>query len=676
MQKDFPVSDPARSSRTDFRSDINGLRAWAVVAVVLYHFGVPGIRGGFVGVDVFFVISGFLMTGIITNSLDRSSWSGKSFFLLGFYLARARRIVPALAVLCAVLLALGWFVMPTPDYRQLGQHAATALAFLSNVKFWREAGYFDATSHEKWLLHTWSLSVEWQFYLILPLVLVLLWRLWPGRRAMAGWLVVGFVASLVLSIVVTPLRPAAAFYLLPTRAWEMLAGGLVFLLADRLPLVAIWRRVLELAGFALILGSSAFIDPAAQWPGWLALLPVLGATLVLTAARQGSLWTGTRVAQWLGNASYSIYLWHWPVVVGLAYAEWLDEPPAVLAGLLASLLLGYVSYRWVEQPSRQRLVEWPWKPSMAALAGITSMVAVAGAGVYMKNGVADRMDPRIDAIFAEANNKNPRMAECHVAALSKVPECTYGGPQLGVIVIGDSHAASLVRSVEKSLTSQQHVLDWTYNSCPTLQGVRFKDPKYGDHCGEFVGQAIEKSKSVVDAPLLIINRTSSYLHGPNEFGREAELGKVMIYFDRPYERLEFEFLSQWRKALVDTACEFAKTRTVYMMRPIPELRSDVPRTMGRAALQGLNRRVSISMDEYHARHLLTWEAQDAARAQCGIHILDPLPYLCSDGRCWGDKDGLPLYYDDDHLSERGAALLKPLFETMFESPQNSEFKAQ
>jgi peptidoglycan/LPS O-acetylase OafA/YrhL len=174
---------------------------------------------------------------------------------LNFYLARARRIVPALAVLCAVLLALGWFALPVLDYRQLGQHAALALAFVSNIKFWREAGYFDAASHDKWLLHTWSLSVEWQFYLILPLVLMLLWRLWPSRRAITGWLLAGFVVSLVLSIVVTPLRPTAAFYLLPTRAWEMLAGGLVFMLADRLPLGVIWRRGLELAGFVLILGS-------------------------------------------------------------------------------------------------------------------------------------------------------------------------------------------------------------------------------------------------------------------------------------------------------------------------------------------------------------------------------------------------------------------------------------
>lgn len=651
--------------RRNFRQDINGLRAWAVVAVVLYHFGVPGIQGGFVGVDVFFVISGFLMTGLIINGLDQKE-GGESFSLLNFYLARARRIMPALAVLCTALMVLGWLFLPMLDYRQLGQHAATAMVFVSNIKFWREAGYFDVASHEKWLLHTWSLSVEWQFYVILPLALMGLWRLWPSRRAMTGWLLAGFLASLAFAIFLTPRNAGAAFYLLPTRAWEMLAGGLVFMLADRLTLNDLQRRSIELFGFALILGAIAFIAPGAQWPGWRALAPVTGAMLVLIAARHGSIWTGTRAAQWLGNASYSIYLWHWPVVVGLAYAGLLGNPWAIGAGLLASLLLGHASYRCVEQPSRQLLAAWPWKPNVAALAGIAGLIAVAGSAVYLKNGVSGRIDPRIEAIFAEANNKNPRMAECHKGSPEKVPECTYGGKTLGAIVIGDSHAASLVRSIEESLPSQKHVLDWTYNGCPTLQGVHRKGSEKSSHCREFIRRAIEKSISLESAPLIIMNRSSFYIHGPNEVGRENEFGNTLIYFEKPSQTLQPELLSQWQNVLISTACDFAKTRPVYMMRPIPEMRRDVPRTMGRAAqLWGRHERVSISLIEYHERHRLVWEAQDAAQAQCGIRILDPLPYLCSDGRCWGDKDGLPLYYDDDHLSERGAALLQPLFETMF-----------
>jgi peptidoglycan/LPS O-acetylase OafA/YrhL len=216
------------TSRANFRSDINGLRAWAVVAVVFYHFGIPGFGGGFVGVDVFFVISGFLMTGIVIRGLERDDLS-----LFGFYMARARRIVPALVGLCAVLLGLGWLLLLPPDYQMLATHSAYSLAFLSNVEFWLEAGYFDSASHEKWLLHTWSLSVEWQFYLILPVVLWVVWRIRPGRT-MQMWAVgLTLLASSAASIWTTSTQPSAAFYLLHTRAWEMLGGGLVFLLSPK-----------------------------------------------------------------------------------------------------------------------------------------------------------------------------------------------------------------------------------------------------------------------------------------------------------------------------------------------------------------------------------------------------------------------------------------------------------
>ncbi|MCP1106398.1 acyltransferase [Serratia nevei] len=202
-----------------FRHDINGLRAWAVIAVVLFHFGIPGFAGGFVGVDVFFVISGFLMTQIIVSGLE----TGK-FSIWHFYLARARRIIPALMALCITLLVLGWFFLVSTDYTTLDKHVLTAILFISNVKFWREAGYFDADSHEKWLLHTWSLSVEWQFYIILPIALVFMARLWRTRGIQLT-IFVGLILSFALSCYLAIKSPSSAFYLLPTRAWEMLAGG-------------------------------------------------------------------------------------------------------------------------------------------------------------------------------------------------------------------------------------------------------------------------------------------------------------------------------------------------------------------------------------------------------------------------------------------------------------------
>lgn len=210
----------------NFRKDINGLRAWAVVAVVLFHFGVPGFAGGFVGVDIFFVISGFLMTNILIKKLENPQ---QKFSVWDFYLARAERIAPALLVLCIALLALGWFLLPPQDYRSLGMHTLTSVLFASNIQYWREAGYFDAASHDKWLLHTWSLSVEWQFYLVLPLLLWGVWRLWPGRCNAAQVHILLLLASLALLVWLTSQKPEAAFFLLPTRAWEMLAGALAVL---------------------------------------------------------------------------------------------------------------------------------------------------------------------------------------------------------------------------------------------------------------------------------------------------------------------------------------------------------------------------------------------------------------------------------------------------------------
>ena len=212
----------------NFRKDINGLRAWAVMVVVLFHFGVPGFSGGFIGVDIFFVISGFLMTNILIKKLENPH---QKFSVWDFYLARAKRIVPALLVLCITLLALGWLMLPPQDYRSLGMHTLTSVLFATNIQYWREAGYFDAASHDKWLLHTWSLSVEWQFYLLLPLLLWGVWRWWPGRVYAVRCLSLVFLASLGLSVWLTTQKPEAAFFLLPTRAWEMLAGGLVVLLA-------------------------------------------------------------------------------------------------------------------------------------------------------------------------------------------------------------------------------------------------------------------------------------------------------------------------------------------------------------------------------------------------------------------------------------------------------------
>ncbi|PSU05919.1 acyltransferase [Photobacterium aquimaris] len=321
-----------------FRTDINGLRAIAIMAVVFFHFNSSWIPGGFAGVDVFFVISGFLMTGLIFRGLENNNFS-----IINFYVARANRIIPALSVVCLALLVFGWFYLNLLDYLALSKHVASSMGFVSNIIYWQESGYFDVASHSKWLLHTWSLSVEWQFYMIYPVVLVLLKKC-MSLTNIKRLLVVGTMIGFVFSVYATYRWPNPAYFLLPTRAWEMMMGGLAFLYPLQ-NLKETSKKYLEWVGIALILASYAFISKDNLWPGYLALIPVLGAYLVILANRSGSVITDNVVMQKVGSWSYSIYLWHWPVVVfgyyfEMQHWEWIGIP--------VSVVLGFCSYKFVE----------------------------------------------------------------------------------------------------------------------------------------------------------------------------------------------------------------------------------------------------------------------------------------------------------------------------------------
>ncbi|MFJ1258967.1 acyltransferase family protein [Cupriavidus sp. CuC1] len=367
----------------NFRKDINGLRALAVVAVVLFHFGVPGMNGGFVGVDVFFVISGFLMTGIIFRKIDDGTFSVSTF-----YFDRARRIIPALAFLCFFILVFGWFFLTPTNYRALGKHVASTLGFVSNVVFLLESDYFDNASQAKWLLHTWSLSVEWQFYLLYPLIILLI-RKWH-RLLSERWVLLGFAgSSFLLSAYLSSRFPSTAFYLLPTRAWELLAGALAYIFQIRLSKRG--RLLMEIAGLALIIFAIFSTNATDTWPGWLASVPVLGTALVIVSARSASPLTGNPVAQFIGRTSYSIYLWHWPLAVGLYYCGKTGQPLWIAGGIAASLLMGCLSYYFVENfpgISSKNIKKMNLSIGIGCIIVIT---ALSGATIFLLKGLPSRM---------------------------------------------------------------------------------------------------------------------------------------------------------------------------------------------------------------------------------------------------------------------------------------------
>jgi peptidoglycan/LPS O-acetylase OafA/YrhL len=592
---------------------------------------------------------------------------GHGFSLLSFYLARAKRIVPALLVLCAALMALGWFALPSPDYRMLGTHALASLAFLSNIKFWREAGYFDVASYDKWLLHTWSLAVEWQFYLLLPLGLMLVWRFFPGRSR-ALWAVAGVLsASLLLSVSLTPNNPSAAFFLLPTRAWEMLAGGVVYLLGAGLVRGAAAQRALEALGFGLILVAMVWAD-ATAWPGYQALLPVLGTCLVLIAGRVQSLWTAPAPLQALGRWSYSIYLWHWPLVVALAYLGMQRQLTAVMLGIMASVALGAISYRWVETPARLGLGHIGQRPAIALLVSTGLLVALPAAALRLANGMpSNRLPPAVELAASEANNFNIRRKDCHATVGEEFRSCIYGGPAVRAVLLGDSHASTVATSVQASLVSPADgVLVMSYTSCPTLFGV--KQTRTDLDCAAFNDWAKIQIDALPDTvPLIIVNRSSGYPFQNSHIPGTA-ITPPSIYFDEPPPAAPgASYLRRYQHHLVASTCELASRRPVYLVRPFPEMTVSVPGATARQLLLGKKADVGITLASYHQRHAFIWAAQDKAAATCGARILNPVPYLCDYSSCDGADAGVPRYYDDNHLSETGNRKLIPMFVDIFSS---------
>jgi peptidoglycan/LPS O-acetylase OafA/YrhL len=367
----------------DFRRDINGLRAVAVLAVVLFHFGIPGLSGGFVGVDIFFVISGFLMTGIIFSKINNNKFS-----IFSFYLDRCRRIIPALAVLSGTLLVLGCFLLIPEELKTLGKHVGASLMFLSNIVFWRENGYFDLASHEKWMLHTWSLSVEWQFYILYP-VLILFLRKAIGLNKSRFAIAACAILSFLLSVYASSAWPGAAFYLLPTRAWEMLAGALIYLFP-----ITLGKRtsfVFEVLGLFLIAVSIVLFNSESIWPGWLALVPVLGASLVIYSSRSNSMVMCNGFLQVIGKSSYSIYLWHWPLAVFITYWGLKGQVSWVVGCIVLSILMGYLSYRLVENTAGKNAKNFFGFSPVAKVFVLLGCAGSLASVVFVANGFPARM---------------------------------------------------------------------------------------------------------------------------------------------------------------------------------------------------------------------------------------------------------------------------------------------
>jgi peptidoglycan/LPS O-acetylase OafA/YrhL len=450
--------EPVRSST--YRPDIDGLRAVAVLAVVAFHAFPERLPGGYAGVDVFFVISGFLISSIILRDLEAGTFS-----VANFYGRRVRRIFAALIVVLAATLVIGSFVLFPHEYRQLGRHVLGGAGFVSNLLLWSEAGYFDEAAEAKPLLHLWSLGIEEQFYILWPVLLA-----WSSRarvRLLPVSLLL-FAASFVLNVVTTGRDPEAAFYSPATRLWELMAGSVLACLVVRGQLPARGAAMRSIAGAALIVAALTLLDPGSAFPGWWALLPVAGTALVISGDRDG--WCNrllsARALVWMGLISFPLYLWHWPLLSFLRIASESATPTRELrvAAVVVSVLLASLTYWFVERPVRtgghRRLKVWTLSAGMAC-------IAVAGLAASRSVGPRGDLPAEVErlAAFRYDYRTAYRSGACFIGAVEDARAFGACGGDGQLVLWGDSHAAHLYPGVRAFAPD---AAQYTKAGCPPL----------------------------------------------------------------------------------------------------------------------------------------------------------------------------------------------------------------
>ncbi len=661
------------ASRRPFRSDIEGLRALAVILVVAFHAGVTRITGGYVGVDVFYVISGFLITGLLVDELERTG----SISLRSFYARRARRLLP-LAALVLIAVAVGMQFFTPPVFRPTVRFDAISAAFYySNWQFALESvNYLTLGGAQNPVLHYWSLSVEEQFYLAWPLLLIAAARL-RGRRAWSSSvrmrlaMVIAVVggASFVYSIVETAAQPAIAYFETTTRVWEFAAGaGLALCVSHRAKARPLAATIAGALGLAAIVVAALTYGATTEFPGTAALLPVLGTCLVLAAGASapgvgvGAL-LSTRPMTYIGKISYAWYLWHWPCLVFARTARW--APPDGRIGITGtavavaiSLVLAIVTHALVEVPARRASWFAVDRRRVLLLAGSATAAAVIALGVsggplslpggvsLIGNADASTSVPAAATpLEAQGSTAYSALHGCHVGYDATAPAsgCVFGDAtsKRTVVLIGDSHAAQWFPALERLATRERfRLIVWTKSGCPLAPGVHIFLPAIGrdyTECGAWTSSVLRSLAAMPRPSMVIVGRTSTYLPQVLEpDGGHPSMAQASTLWGAGAD------------AAVTRLRHIANR--VILLRDTPHPAFDVP------ACISWDPSMSSSCD--FSRGAPSDAAEYAAERAAGVPRFvysDPTPAVCSRTTCLAVANGVITYRDDNHLTAAYAA---------------------
>ena len=633
------------NNQMEFQKHINGLRAIAVLAVLFYHFKIPGFVSGFVGVDVFLVISGYLMTYILLYGKYEPTIQG----LKNFYMNRMRRIVPSvLIVTSATVIVFSTFLLHS-DFKKVLQNASSANLFFSNLFFKTQSGYFDTSAETNPLLHTWSLSVEWQFYLIYPL-LVLIFKKFNICRYFPHCVIFCIVASFFYGVYGTYLNAGVTYFSTLPRFWEFLIGGLVAIAHANGHLV-FFRKIRFVSQPIALLGllASLYVVDKIFFPGWWALLPVICAA-VLVADRSLSVinWALTlRIFQFFGDISYSLYLWHWPVLSYLTMTMGVNAPlgmPVRIGGIVLSIALASLSHRWVEAKIRNKTGFWANKRILLlwATTSVFTLCLLLFVSIY-----PDEYQYRLPAYLKNADfalrDSNPRRNECFqerddARDMGYQPYfCRIGThtSELQAILWGDSFADAIQPAVDKAfLTAGYSGVVSAASGCPPLEAVAYADEPTQHlfkHCISGLGSStlsfIREHKSIE----LVMMHANWARYGARNF---------------PHD-------------MANEICALKSSgKRVILIGQVPQPPFDPPRYW---AQQQTTQRGSINKIEFndtHEMHSVFNEVLKATVNKCdGVQVILPKDALCQSSRCLAVYEGRAVFRDPAHLTNSGAMLL-------------------
>ena len=644
------------------RKEIDGLRAIAILPVILFHAGIKTFSGGYIGVDVFFVISGYLITSIILEEKNKNNFS-----IINFYERRARRILPALSSVLLFSTFAAFLLMPADFLKSYSQSLISVTTFVSNIYFYFTTGYFSNLADEKPLLHTWSLAVEEQYYLIFPIMIAVFWSL--RRKRLIFLIAASAAASLLLSEFLSSRKPNVNFYLIFSRSWELLFGSLIaFITLNKLSIKKSQRELIGFLGLLMIFYSIFFFDKHTRFPSFYTLFPVIGTCLIIVFSD-----SNTRVGRFLSNKffvfigliSYSLYLWHQPMLAFM----WLKniEKPSIpmLAGIIGlTFALAYVSWKYIETPFRDKKrfsKNYIFKFSIASI--ITFLIV--GLVTNYNNGFAQRFEL---SNYAATIEISPFRDDCHTGHAENgdylKPEnaCRYFGHNITWAVFGDSHTIEPAYALAKQLENyDMGLLHLSFAGCPPALLFDIYNPG----CSNWTKEALnylEMQQNIKN--VLLGYRYSEFLFGDIiKSYPELPHKNPANLFTVSYRNLSSEDLQElYFKSFSEVVSRLLNAgKNVYVMYPIPELPVHISKAVHPFSVFGNKPMLDLSkistVEFYYKRNRFIINKLDSLPYGEALHAIKPLEILCDKEYCHAIMGDKALYSDDNHLSISGATLI-------------------